>query len=81
MNIPVNRGRIFQASDQVSKTIPRGLIVNETLARFYFQEQDPIGKRILMVDSPQPEAVPIVGVVPDARDLGLDREPERPLRS
>jgi predicted permease len=76
MNIPVTRGRIFQASDQVSRTIPRGLIVNETLARFYFPEHDPIGKRILMVDSPQPEAVPIVGVVADARDLGLDREPE-----
>jgi hypothetical protein len=45
MGIPVFRGRDFDARDTGS-SLPVAL-VNETLARQYFPDQDPIGRRYL----------------------------------
>ena len=43
MGIPVKRGRDFTERDAFSA--PPVLIVNEALARQYFPNEDPIGKR------------------------------------
>jgi predicted permease len=76
LRIPLKRGRLFTADDNGKP----GYMVNETLARRFFPGQDPVGREILMdVVSPKPEAIPIVGVVGDVRDLGLDLEPRPTL--
>jgi putative ABC transport system permease protein len=78
MRIPLRRGRLFTEAEIVSN--PAGyVVINETLARRFFPDRDPLGKRIF-VRGPQSEplAFPIVGVVADIRDVGLDApvEPE-----
>ena len=77
MRIPLLKGRLFDERD-VSKKIngladDNEVIINETMARGFFPNQDPLGKRIFMhwgLD--KPTAVLIVGVVADIKDLGLD---------
>lgn len=61
------RGRVFAAEDRVDA--PRVAIVNETLARRYFGDQDPLGKRIMIDNLPETTWREIVGVVADIREM------------
>jgi predicted permease len=65
------RGRDIEASD--GESAPKVAVVNETFARFYFKDQNPIGKHFT-VDSSTYE---IVGVAADVRDHSLREPPER----
>jgi putative ABC transport system permease protein len=67
IGIPVLRGRALTDAD-LSKT-PENVLINETFARLYFSDEDPIGKRLLLDGGPHE----IVGVVGDARQWGLDK--------
>jgi putative ABC transport system permease protein len=72
MQIPLKRGRLFNEQD--AQGAPRVLIVNETMARRYWPNQDPIGKR---VGTGRPEDwMPVVGVVGDVRHMSLAQEPD-----
>jgi putative ABC transport system permease protein len=75
--IQVKSGRVFTDSD--GRDTPPVVVINEALAREYWPNQDPIGKRISF-DSRggQPRWREIIGVVGDVRYLGLDQglEPE-----
>jgi predicted permease len=56
-------------------------VINEALARRHFPGEDPIGKRILLPNGPDPsraQFVPVVGVVADLRYANLEAaaEPE-----
>src|SRR6266540_4188131 len=78
MQIPLRRGRFFNESEIASN--PRYyVLINETMARRFFPDQDPLDKRIF-VRGPKTETIacPIIGVVADIKDLGLDAaaEPE-----
>src|SRR5499426_3479850 len=81
MRIPLLKGRLFDERD-VAKGIngladDNEVIINETMARGFFPNQDPLGKRIFMhwgLD--KPTAVLITGVVADIKDLGLDSPAE-----
>jgi putative ABC transport system permease protein len=69
LGIPLRRGHWLTKEDEDK---PRYLI-NETLARRFFPNEDPTAKRLLMgVVDPNPAPVEIAGVVGDARDMGLD---------
>lgn len=58
MRIPLRQGRFFRDADMNNNF----LIVNESLARRYFPNQDPIGRQILLgVVDPNPIGIPIVG--------------------
>ncbi|HZB46535.1 MAG TPA: ABC transporter permease [Pyrinomonadaceae bacterium] len=72
MAIPVLRGRTFSA--QEATEVRRVAVVSESLARKYFPGEDPIGQRIVveMTDDPQPTE--IVGVVGDVKHQSLDEE-------
>jgi putative ABC transport system permease protein len=74
MGIPLLRGRNFSESEQRE---PRHVIlINEALARTYFAEEDPIGKRldVNMFDTPQPAE--IIGIVGNVRyDSLIDASP------
>jgi predicted permease len=74
MGIPVTRGRDFNERDDASS--PGVAVINETLARRFFEGEDPVGRRMRQGavggESPWLE---IVGVVGDVRHAGLDSEP------
>ncbi len=77
MKMPLMRGRDFTARDVAGA--PRVVIVNETTARAYWPNQEPIGKHIIL-GSPgggQPEVVEVIGVVRDSRYRSLT-DPVRP---
>jgi predicted permease len=75
MGIALLKGRTFTRSDIDSTT--GFFIVNEAFARHYLSGRDPLGANILIgVMSPTPSKIPVVGVVSNARDLGIDTDPE-----
>jgi len=78
MQTGLRRGRRFDETDVVHHP-NNWVIINETMARRFFPNQDPVGKRIFLRGA-QNELVafPVIGVVADIKDLGLDApvEPE-----
>ena len=72
MGIPLLRGRIFSAADTVDNA-PSTIIINETMARQYWPNEDPLGKR-LKFDDPNFKSpwFTIIGVVGDVRQEGLE---------
>jgi putative ABC transport system permease protein len=76
-NIPLRRGRYFSAAD--SRDAPQVTIINETTARQFFPNEDPIGKRVNMGDERQPSLWQIAGVVGDVKYNGLAEETQPAL--
>lgn len=72
MSIPLLKGREFNELDHEKAS--GVVIINETMARRFFPNEDPIGKRLGL--SGPPDWREIVGVVGDVKDLGLDAEPK-----
>jgi putative ABC transport system permease protein len=73
LGIAVRRGRAFDAADRSGSTPVA--IINETLARQFFEGRDPIGSRMRLEDGEKaPREVQIVGVVGDVRHFGLEKE-------
>jgi len=71
MNIPIRKGSVFSDSDAQAQ--PKA-IINETMAHRYFQNQDPIGKRLKLDVPPEPMSAEIVAVVSDVKSSGLDSD-------
>ena len=74
MRIPVRGGRVFTSQDGSNGA--RAVIVNETMARRFWPNEDAVGKRIRLGRATQQQSATIVGVVGDVRYLGLHRSPE-----
>ncbi|MGD0302169.1 MAG: ABC transporter permease, partial [Bryobacteraceae bacterium] len=74
LGIPILRGRDFEIQDRDRKPAP--VIVNQTLAREFFDGSDPIGK-VLLAGLENEEHLEIVGVAADSkmRTLGEDTMP------
>ncbi len=72
LGIPIFSGRTFDGRDRPGK--PRVAIVNQSLARRYFPDQDPVGRRISFDDGKQ--WTQIVGVTGDVRERTLDQAPK-----
>jgi putative ABC transport system permease protein len=72
MGIPLLRGRMFVAADSAKDAQPVALI-NLTMARRYWPNDDPLGKRFEFLD-PNLKSTwfTIVGVVGDVRGQGLE---------
>jgi putative ABC transport system permease protein len=64
--IPLKRGRSFTEQD-VKGTLPV-VIINETLARTQWGNEDPVGRRVSIAEGPWST---VVGVVGDAKYFGL----------
>jgi MacB-like periplasmic core domain/FtsX-like permease family len=75
MKIPLRRGRLFQESD--GPDAPHVALINETLARHTWPDENPIGKE-LQFGGMDGDLHPlhIIGVVADVRDESLDAEPQ-----
>jgi predicted permease len=83
MAIPLKRGRLFAASDD--ERAPHVVIVDERLARRFWKDSDPIGRRMWKPESPEeltrgpgPKTsyFTVIGVVGNVRVTGLaEKEP------
>ena len=73
MGVRLVRGRAFTDAD--GEEAPLVVVVNETLARRHFANEDPIGRRVRLLNGPPDKAsspyMTIVGVVDDAKNRGL----------
>src|SRR6185369_15257188 len=66
MQIPMLRGRDFNATDNVNA--PGVVIINQTFAKQYWGEEDPVGKRIALTDTPNDAKwLTVVGVIRDVK--------------
>jgi predicted permease len=78
MGLQLEQGRGFERKDAENNS--NLLIINQAFARRYLAGKDPLTSSILMnVATPHPEKVPVIGVVSDARDLGVETEAEPEL--
>ena len=78
LQTPVIQGRAIDARDTAA-SIPV-VVINRTLAAQLFPQQDPIGRRLKLVNPEQPPAWrTIVGVVGDVKYRGLDEESQPTL--
>lgn len=72
------RGRTFTPSDD--QNAPSVAIISQSMADFYFPDENPVGKRIawdwgsMGMGGSGTDWKTIVGVVSDSRDYGLDQE-------
>jgi len=66
------RGRFFTDADDASR--PGVAVINHSLARKYFPDQDPIGQRIADDEQGRASVWEIVGVVDDVREGPLDAQ-------
>jgi putative ABC transport system permease protein len=71
MRIPLLRGRVFTERD--NDRAPKVIIINQTTARRYFGNDDPIGKR-MVIGWGAPVWREIIGVVGDVKYGGLGEE-------
>lgn len=76
MGIPLRAGRPFAETD--STTAPAVMVINENMARRFWPDEDPIGKRVTMKDWGAPLTGEIVGIAGDVKADGLDSE-TRPM--
>src|SRR5579885_2106128 len=85
MGIPLLRGRFFQERD--NESVPPVAIINETMARRMWPNEDPLGKRLAfglshrprVAGLPEPPWLTVVGVVGDVRHTSLAQPPEAEL--
>jgi len=73
LGVPLLKGRLFAASD--NERSPSVVVINATMARTYFPDQNPLGQRLQIGAEPDNEVptMEIVGVVGDVMQ-GLDTD-------
>lgn len=72
LGIPLLNGRGF--SDQDREATEAVVIINNTMARRFFRDQDPVGRRIRTDMEAEGRWLKIVGIVADTRDQTLTGE-------
>jgi predicted permease len=78
IGLKVREGRVFEQKD-IDNNVS-AFVVNETFAKRYLAGRGAVGAKVVIgVLSPHPNVVPVIGVVSDAHDLGVDREAEPEL--
>jgi putative ABC transport system permease protein len=77
LGVPLLQGRLFTPGDHENS--PAVVVINSTMARIYFPNENPLGKRMQLGATPTPEkevpTMEIVGVVGDVLQ-GLDLGPK-----
>jgi predicted permease len=78
MGLQLKQGRVFEQKDIENNS--NFIIVNQAFAQRYLSGKDPLTSSILMnVLGPHPEKMPVIGVVSNAHDLGVETEAEPEL--
>jgi putative ABC transport system permease protein len=74
LGMPLIRGRLFSSDDHARSTVVT--VINQSLAKTFFPDQDPVGRRIRVAGVESPEGwMTIVGVCGDVRANSLDQAP------
>ena len=75
MGIPLLTGRVFGPQD--TATSAKVAVINQTMARLYFPDGSPIGRRFGIESDPAHAAdFEVIGVVKDAKYESLDESPQ-----
>ena len=77
MGIPIRKGRNFNQDD--TATAPPVAVINETMARRVFPNQDPVGQHVRTGPNATGPWTTIVGVIGDIRHGGLEEVPQPEL--
>ena len=76
--IPVVRGRVFTERDDGAA--PPVVVINEALAKQYWKNEQSLGQRLIIGSGMGPDFAQapreIIGIVADARDAGLNHDPQ-----
>jgi len=75
MGIRLLAGRAFTNRDVLG--VPTAIVINETMARQFWANESPLGKRLVLKDWGDPLPGEIVGIVADAKQDALD-QPAQP---
>lgn len=75
IGIPLLRGREIESQDSGSGQ--RVGVLNETAARYYFGDADPIGRRMRVKTTLAPSDFVVVGVVADSKHGSVREKPQR----
>ena len=70
--VPLLRGRLFDDRDRADT--PISLIINQTMAKKFWPDQDPIGKQIKLLEE-ENFVGSVIGVVGDTKQFALNDEP------
>jgi len=70
LNIPSLRGRLFTRDDDAAHTPV--LLINETMARRFWPNENPIGRRVSLRYAGKPIVREVIGVVGDVRQRSLE---------
>ncbi len=73
MGIPLIKGRTF--TEKEATEVSHVVIISDAMARTYFPNEDPIGKRVRIDMMADPPPCEIIGVAGDSKHQGLDIEP------
>ena len=74
LRITLQRGRLFTASD--SDKEPRVAIINQTMAKKFWPNQDALGKRFTLKGATGPSLIQVVGIVQDGKYKGVVEDPQ-----
>jgi predicted permease len=78
MGLRLLEGRVFEQRDVDQSA--NEFVVNATFAKRYLAGRGAVGSKVLLgVLSPKPDVVPVIGVVSDAHDVGVDTEAQPEL--
>jgi putative ABC transport system permease protein len=74
LGVPLLNGRLLSAQDNAQA--PLVAVINQAMARRYWGEEDPVGKRFkLSSRAPNTSWLTVVGVVGSVRQVGLNSDP------
>ena len=79
MAVPLVDGRSFDFEDD--ETRPRVVVINQAMARRYWPNERPVGRRVVLRDGPDADVREIIGVVGDVRHFGADAAPHAEIYS
>ncbi len=73
LGLELRSGRLFDGQDH--ENAPYVAVVNETFARIFFPDEEPLGKRIKMGGADSPfRWLSIIGIIKDVKHKGLEKE-------
>jgi putative ABC transport system permease protein len=75
MNIPVLQGRVFDDHDRAAQQ-PHLVVINQTLAKQFYPNESPVGKRLSVQWGHPNDPYEIAGVVGDVHEKSLDADPK-----
>jgi predicted permease len=73
MSIPLLKGRFF--TNQDSKDSTPAIIINDPLAKRYFPDEDPLGRRLTFEDPAARHWLTVIGIVGNVHQSAINREP------